>query len=182
MLPIREAGFYDIANKLFPGFVVDCNILEETRGWEAVIFQVRKQKIRDEGLQRNLITAILGGTPMLRMVVVVDEDVNIYSAGDVLWAITHRVDPATDVIFTADFRGAVARMRRGTAMERILPGAAAQSCGIGFDATVPLPDRVWHEKAKYPKVDLTKWLSPQEINKVRAKQTEYARYLAETCW
>lgn len=95
---LREACFYELAERLIPGLVADVNIMSGTTGRAGVIFQVKKKRPSDEGYQKNLITATFGVTQGRHLVVVVDEDIDIYSAEDVLWAITTRVNPDTDLM------------------------------------------------------------------------------------
>jgi 3-polyprenyl-4-hydroxybenzoate decarboxylase len=67
-----------------------------------VVYQVKKRRPRDEGYQRNLFINTLGPTPGIRLVIVVDEDVDICCMDDVMWAIMIRIEPAADFL-----RGAI---------------------------------------------------------------------------
>ena len=96
--PLREATFFELFDRIAPGLVVDVSILHALTWWGGVVFQVKKTGPSDEGIQRNLLMSALGDAPSLRLAVAVDEDVDIYSADDVLWAITTRCSPPDGII------------------------------------------------------------------------------------
>ncbi|MDP2643889.1 MAG: UbiD family decarboxylase [Desulfobacterales bacterium] len=173
---LREAMLYEIAERTIPGLVVDVNTLHGVTIQGGIIYQVKKRRPWDEGYQKNILTAALGSTAGIRMVVVVDEDIDIYNADDVLWAITTRVDPQTDIL--SGSRGG-----RGTLMqplERMGGLGGGFDGGLGIDATVPFNAREEFQRARYPvdKVDLNRWFSDETIQKIKTSQSEYARVLA----
>lgn len=178
---LREAMFYELADRLVPGLVVDVHCPFALRFWGGVIFQVKKRRPRDEGYQRNILVNTLGAAPGIRLVIVVDEDVDLYSMDDVMWAIMSRTEPATDFL-----RGATAS--RGVAAQ---PGEAATQLelggfggGLGIDATVPFLQKWRYERAHYPsdRVDLRKWFKEEEIDAAKAQQGEYAKTLSKYGW
>jgi 4-hydroxy-3-polyprenylbenzoate decarboxylase len=117
-----------------------------------------------------LITAAFASSAYLRFVIVVDEDINIYNAEDVMWALSTRVDPRKDlIILNSDTPSSVPVGRR----------AHGKECKMGFDATAPFDQKFTFKRWKYPSVNLEQWFTPQEIADVRARQNEYARFLAE---
>jgi 4-hydroxy-3-polyprenylbenzoate decarboxylase len=182
---VREACLYELSNRLNPGMVADVNILPCLASFAMVIIQVRKRGRGDEGFQRNIINACLGANPGLRLVVVVDEDVDIYSADDVLWAITTRVDPSSDIII-----GGGGKLIGLMPVERFDAFGAPQlkpalmAGGIGFDATVPFDARWGMQRAHYPvdRVNVSKWLTPEQQAKIKAVQSDYAKILAKNGW
>lgn len=174
----REACLYEVAESCMPGLVVDLNTLHGLKIQAGIVYQVHKRKPWDEGYQKNILTAALGATAGMRLVIVVDEDVDIYNADDVLWAITTRVNPDLDII-----RGS--RGGRGTIMqpmERMGGFGGGFEGGIGIDATVPFEAKGEFQRSHYPVdlIDLKKWFSEEEIAAVRGSQDEYARLLART--
>ncbi len=176
--PLREACFYEVAERCFAGLVVDVNIFHGLTAEGGVVYQVRKKRLREEGFQKNVLLAALAAGLGMRLVIAVDEDIDIYSAEDVLWALTTRVNPNTDII-----QGA--RGGRGTMMmpiERLPALKGLFEGGIGVDATVPVEAKEEFERAKYPvdRVELGKWFSDEEIASARKLQNEYARLLAQT--
>jgi len=177
----REAMFYELADRLVPGLVVDVHHPFALRFWGGVVYQVKKRRPRDEGYQRNLLINALGACPGIRLVIVVDDDVDIYSMDDVMWAIMSRTEPATDYL-----RGATGS--RGVAAQ---PGEAATRVdiggfggGLGIDATVPFLEQWRYERCRYPSdmVDLKQWFTEAEIKAAKAQQGEYARVLSKYGW
>lgn len=180
---VREACLFELANRLNPGMVIDVNIMPCLASFAMVIIQVKKRGRGDEGFQRNIINACLGANPGLRFVAVVDEDVDIYSADDVLWALVTRVDPENDIII-----GGGGKLIGLMPVERFdvfgTPRAtpALMAGGMGFDATVPFDAKWGMARAHYPvdEVDVKKFLSAEQLAGVRAMQSDYARLLATT--
>jgi len=176
----REATFFELAQRIAPGICVDVNIPDYFKWGSGVIFQIRKERAQDEGFQRNILLAALADAPGMRMAVAVDEDVDIYNADDVMWAIESRVDPDRDILKLP--RGA-----RGIAaqpMEARLSGMGGWEGGMAFDATKPYKTKHYFQRPQYPvnKVDLKKWFTEEQIASVRAMQTEYAKTLAKHGW
>jgi 4-hydroxy-3-polyprenylbenzoate decarboxylase len=176
--PLREATFFELADRIAPGFCIDVNILHALTWWGGVVFQVKKTGPSDEGVQRNLLMSALGDAPSLRLAIVVDEDVNIYSADDVLWAITTRCNPVDGII-----RGAYGS--RGIPMtpaEKKISGGFES--GTGFDCTVPWNEKWRFERPRYPsdEIDLTRWFTEAQLKSIWARQCDYAKVLAEHGW
>lgn len=174
---LREATFLEYAERLFPGFVKDACVFTGLQSAGCMAIQVQKRRAADEGFQRNLIMVLLGSTNFTRLVVVVDEDVDIYRPEELIWAIGSRVDPSRDIIHGVGRGHAYMPMERGESAGA-LEFRFMES--IGFDATVPHADKWRYERARYPKVDLSQWFSREQIEKVRSRQTEYSRFLADT--
>ncbi|MFQ5826807.1 MAG: UbiD family decarboxylase [Dehalococcoidia bacterium] len=175
MHAVTEACYYELAERTVPGLVRDVNILHGLKSG-GVVFQVEKRSPEDEGRQRNLLETALA-LAMIRMAIAVDEDVDIYNADDVLWAIWTR---ATE---TGIFRSA-----RGSATMGVIPAKTAAQLrgeepegGIAIDATMPWAVKPHFKRIHYPvdKVDLKKWFTQAELDAARAMQSEYARLLAQ---
>ena len=130
---------------------------------------LRKRRPRDEGLQREIIPACFALSPVLQLVLAVDDDVDIYSPHDLLWAIITRWDAEKGIM-------------KAPARSSAYSGAYPSSSGIGIDATVPWNDRDLFERAHYPSdlIDLRNWLTEEQIHSALARQGEYARLLAVT--
>jgi UbiD family decarboxylase len=177
----REAMLYELADRLIPGLVIDVHCPFALRLLGGVIYQINKRSPRDEGYQRDILMNTLGAVPGIRLVIAVDEDVDIYSMDDVMWAIMNRTEPATDYL-----RGATGS--RGFAAQPSEPattiGAGIFGGGMGIDATVPFVQKSRHERAHYPcdTIDLKKWFTENEIKAAKAQQGEYARVLSKNGW
>lgn len=174
---LREATLLEYCQRLFPGFVKDACVFTGLQSAGGMAIQVKKRRAADEGFQRNLIMVVLGSTNFTRLLIVVDEDVDIYRPEELIWAIGSRVDPSRDII-----RG-VGRGHAYMPMERGESAGALEFRfmeSLGFDATVPISEKWRYERALYPKVDLSQWFSKEQLEKIRAGQTEYARFLADS--
>ncbi len=179
----REACFLELADRMRPGLVKDVNIIPGVAGCAGhVIFQVKKARRADEGHQRNLLSAALAAGQGTRIVVVVDEDVDIYSPEDVLWALTTRLNPSTGIVRVAAGGMGQALMpmeRAGIALQA--SDEIRQEGGIGLDATVPFDGKWNFERSKHPvdKVDLRKFFSAEDLARMKAMQSQYARVMAK---
>jgi 4-hydroxy-3-polyprenylbenzoate decarboxylase len=172
---IKDAAIFDIANKICPGMVIDVNTLDCFKAYEGTIIQVRKRRRRDEGYQRNILIAAMNACASNKWVVVVDEDINIYNADDVMWAMNTRVGP-DDIIVMDNLRGVGV-----SPIEKVRGGAETIGVGtkMGFDATIPYSLKWRFKRAVHPEVDLKKWFTDAQIEKARAKATPYIRYMQE---
>jgi len=170
----REAAVLDVCEKIAPGFVVDVNMLDAFKGHNGIVIQVRKRRRRDEGLQWNVIEAAFVASRFLRMVIVVDDDIDIYNAEEVFWAINSRVEPTRDLIINTG--------TRGDATSPIGRGGGTESLGIsgklGIDATIHLAQKAQYQRAEHPAVDLSQWLTDEQISAARSLQNDYSKILA----
>lgn len=179
-IPFAAANYYELAERIAPGFVQDITANTALMMWGGIIIQVKKRRRSDEGMQRNILAAVMGLARGMRLVVVVDEDIDINQPEDVLWAIATRVNPHTDIITGAAGSKGQAYMPA----ERM--GAAEQISmfegGIGIDATVPLGAKEHFKRARYPveKFDFSKWFTEAEIRAMRAGQSDYLRFMGRT--
>jgi len=113
-------------------------------GFSAIV-QLKKS---NPGEPYNVAMGAFTAHVNIKMVIVVDPDVNIHDPADVLWAITNRVDWSKDFFLvphaqghemdpTADMRGVHTK--------------------IGIDATYKPERRDYGERIRYPMVDLNKY-------------------------
>jgi len=166
-----EAVFYDTGNRIRSGLVQNANVLDGMHGYAGVVVQVKKRAKGDDEFVKTLILAAFVASNILQMVIVVDEDINIHSAEDVIWALMTRVDPKEDIIAFG--------LGETVTAQGSSPGRTGRMGKIGFDATVPFENKFKFARKQHPQVDLEKWFTKQEVEKVRAQQNEYARFIAE---
>jgi len=177
---LREAGFFELAERIAPGIVVDVFVPDYFKWGSGVVFQIRKESPQDEGLQRDILMAALYSAPGLRMAIAVDEDVDIYNADDLFWALESRVNPHRDIMVgPGGMRGIAAQP-----MEVRERGTGGWEGGVAFDATKPYNEAWKFERPQYPvdKVDLTKYFTKEQLSTIRAQQSEYAKTLAKRGW
>ncbi|MDP2645494.1 MAG: UbiD family decarboxylase [Desulfobacterales bacterium] len=170
--PFKEACYYELADRQYPGLVKDVVIPHAFRSWGGVVIQVQKRRPTDEGRQRDILIQALTSPQNLRMAVIVDEDVDPYSADDVLWAIATRANPSTGIL-----TGLGSGVETLMPIERTGASTGASVTAIGIDATVPFNLKWNYERSKYPvgKIDLKKWFSEEVIRNVKSQQCEYAK-------
>lgn len=113
-------------------------------GFMAIV-QLKK---KNPGEPKNVIMAAMTSHVNIKNVIVVDEDVDIYNPNDILWAMSTRVIPETD-IFTIPYA-------QGHEMD---PGSDERGVQtkMGIDATLSEGNKCF-ERVRYPKVDLNDYI------------------------
>lgn len=139
IVPAKEAGLLAKIRAVFPT-VKAVHIPFSGAGYHAY---VAIEKVR-EGDGKNVILAAMGAEPVLKHVVAVDDDIDIFRDSEVLWAIATRVQ-AHQALFTIP--GA-----RTSPLDPSSYGLGAAYTGeglvtkLGIDATrplsVPFPERI----------------------------------------
>ncbi len=169
---VRESAIYELCERLQPGIIQDVNIPYPMTDWGGAIIQVKKRNLIEEGWQRNFLSAILSCSQGMRLAIAVDTDIDIYSMDDIIWALTTRVNPHTDILnplpggrgqtFMPQER-MTAGQKQWTASNTKFEG------GMGIDATVPFGYEQDFHRPVYPvdRVDLNKWFKPDEIAKAK---------------
>ena len=120
----------------------------------------------------------------LRLAIAVDEDIDIYTMEDVMWALTTRLD-ARDGIQTVcpgGFGQTFQPAERSSAGSRDWTQTNIKFAGgMAFDATVPFQYKDAFERARYEMdvVDLEKFFSKEQLALARASQRGYAQWMAE---
>lgn len=163
---VNDGPLLDYLDRLSPGLIRDVNALDSMKQMGLVV-QVRKRFRRDDAVVRNLILAAFGLSMMLRMVIVVDDDVDIYSAEEIMWALHTRLDAQSNMMVIPD------PGKSGRASGPLQPVAR-----IGLDLTAPKADQQHYWRGEYPQVELRRWFSGDQIASAVAEQSEYARLLA----
>lgn len=172
----RESCFIELFERVAPGFVTDVTIPVAFGSFGGLVIQVCKRRPLDEGMQREILLSAVAASPFLRTVIVVDEDVDIHNTDDLFWALNSRVDPDVDIL----------RGPAGTKAFGMHPIEAGKGHGgtVMIDATVPLLQKDRFQRAKFltEKIDLRKWFTDEQLQKINLNQTEYARLLAKHGW
>ncbi len=168
----NEAAIFETLSKQWPGLIVDVNHLPAMMGPLGMIIQLSKRRDRDERGIRNIILMCFAGNPSLRMVILVDDDVDIYDANDVLWAMITRCDPGEAMLVLPPSGSWSTNLVRP-----ISPSTPKYR--VGYDCTVPYASKAQFNRGEFAKVELEKWFSADDIARVRAMQSEYAKVMAE---
>ena len=177
-IPFVCASIYEMCERMAPGFVQDVAGFTGLTTWGGIVVQVKKQRRSDEGMQRNIMGAIMTVHRGLRLCVVVDEDIDIWEPEDVLWAIESRISPRRDIVVYNEYG-------RGQAFQpsELKTGQiSVADGGLGIDATVAMDQKSNFQRAVYPvhEMDFSRWFSEQEMADLRSQQDRYFKFLART--
>ena len=182
---VRESAIYNLCNRMQPDIVQDVVIPYSMTDWGGAVIQVKKRSQIDEGWQRNFLAAILATSQGARICIAVSEDSDPYDMDDVMWNLTTRVNPHTDIL------NPLPGGRGQTFMPAERMTAAGQEWtasntrfegGMGIDATVPFGYESDFLRPQYPvdKVKPEDWFSADDIANAKARMTSWARALART--
>jgi len=182
---IREAAMFELCNRMQPGIIQDVNIPYCMTDWGGVIIQVKKRNRLEEGWQRNFMSALLSTSQGMRVAIACSEDTDIYSMDEVMWCLTTRVNPKTDILNpTPGGRGQTfmpaERMTAGdkewTATNTRYEG------GMGIDATVPYGYENDFMRPAYPvdRVKLEDFFTAEQIKTAKRGMTDWTRILSRT--
>ncbi|WP_411730834.1 UbiD family decarboxylase [Paeniglutamicibacter sp.] len=137
---LGESNVLSLVSKQVPG-IKDVAFTHGGCGFYHAVLQMRQVR---KGWSKQAIMATFAAFPPLKMVTVVDDDVDIRNASDVEWAMATRLDPVNGVLtIPAAF---------GHGLNPSFPNYVGAK--IGFDATRTFPHEAHHERAKYKSVDL----------------------------
>ncbi len=146
---------------------------------------MKKRNKIEEGWQRNFLAAVLSCSQGMRLAIAVDTDIDMYSMDDIMWALTTRVNPQTDII--NPLPGGIGQTfmpaERMTAGEKEWTASNTRfEGGMGIDATVPFGYEQDFHRPVYPvdRVDLGQWFTPAQIADARSRMHGWVESLART--
>lgn len=182
---IREAAMYELLSRIQPGIIQDVVIPYCMTDWGGAIIQVKKHNKIEEGWQRNFMSALLSTSQGMRICIAVSEDTDPYDMDDVMWCLTTRVNPRTDILNPIPGgRGQTfmpaERMTAGdrewTASNTMFEG------GMGIDATVPFGYEKDFMRPVYAidKVNLKKLFNDADIQNAKSRMKGWVLSLART--
>jgi 4-hydroxy-3-polyprenylbenzoate decarboxylase len=182
---IREAAIFELCDRLQPGIIQDVHLPYCLTEWGGCIIQVKKRNRIEEGWQRNFLSAILSCSQGMRLAIAADTDVDIYSMDDIMWALTTRVNPHTDILNPLPGGRGQTFMpaERMTAGEREWTAANTTfEGGMGIDATVPFGYEQDFHRPVYAveRVDPEDWFNPEDIKRIRERMKGWVELLAKT--
>ena len=182
---VRESAIFGLCERLQPGIVQDVHIPYCMTDWGGCIIQVKKRNRIEEGWQRNFLSAILSCSQGMRLAIAVSEDVDIYSMDDIIWCLTTRVNPRTDIL------NPIPGGRGQTFMpsERMTAGDKQWTAsntefegGMGIDATVPYGYEQDFHRPVYP-IDHVKpedFFTAEQIENAKSRMAGWVISLART--
>jgi len=153
---ITMASIHHACATAAPNVFINCNVLDSMRGILGVVIQCKIGHLMQQGTSQRLISAAFGAVRDLKWAVTVDEDVDIFDPSDVLWAITTRTRADEDI-----------NIIKGT-------GVGMFSSQWSVDTTVPLQDKYRALRPRFEEVDLSRWLSAEDVSRGKALMNEGA--------
>ena len=151
-----EASIYRLIENAIPGFLQNVYVPSAGGGKYLAILQVKKRRPNDEGMQRQAALAAFTAFSELKHVILVDEDVDIYDATDVMWAMTTRYQGDVDTIFIPGVRGHSLDPSGTPEYNQLLKGPGI-TCKTIFDCTVPWSLKERFQRSPFMEVDLEKY-------------------------
>ena len=181
---VRESAMFELCERMQPGIIQDCVIPFCMTDWGGAIIQVKKRNRIDEGWQRNFMAAILATSQGLRMCVAVSEDTDPYDMDDVMWCMTTRVNPHTDILNPLPGGRGQTFMpaERMTAGDREWTASNTRfEGGMGIDCTVPFGYESDFLRPVYPieKVDPTDFFTDDQLANTKARMKGWVQSLAK---
>jgi len=135
----REAAIWDAVSRVVPR-VRSVRLTPGGGSWLVAVISAAKSS---EGDPKNVILAAFAAHPSLKIVIVVDEDIDPDNASDIEWAIATRMQPSEDLLIIT---GA-----RGSSLDPSADPRTLLTSKLGIDATRPLhKDPALFEKARIP--------------------------------
>jgi len=182
---VREAAIFELCERLQPGIVQDVHIPYCMTDWGGCIIQVKKRNKIEEGWQRNFLAAALSCSQGMRLAIAVSPDTDIYDMDDIMWCLTTRVNPHTDII--NPLPGGIGQtfqpQERMTAGDKDWTASNTRfEGGMGIDATVPFGYEQDFHRPVYPvdRVDLKKFFDDKTIASAKARMHGWVLSLART--
>ncbi|OFW13950.1 MAG: 4-hydroxybenzoate decarboxylase [Acidobacteria bacterium RIFCSPLOWO2_02_FULL_67_21] len=108
------------------------------------------RKERDAEVKKAAFAALNTEPENLKMIVVVDEDINVFNDGDVMWAIGTRFDAARDLLVIPRWSGPGGLLPVGWDYHQDGSRTARMVTATVIDATKPLPPAAYPPRAAVP--------------------------------
>ena len=137
---LGEANVLALLRRQVPG-VRDVYFTHGGGGFYHAVVQIAQQRA---GWSKQAILAAFAAFPPLKIVTVVDDDVDIRNAQDVEWAMATRLDPAAGIVRIDN--------AFGHGLNPSFPNYVGPK--VGFDATQPFPKRPEYERVAFRPVAL----------------------------
>lgn len=151
----RNGSVYRAVKDIVPN-VVAVNIPAENR----MHCYISLKRRRNVDVKRAAFVAMSNEPENMRMVIVVDDDINVFDHGDVLWAVGTRFDAARDLTIVRDWNGPYGSLPSNWEFHLDGTRTPRTAAAMILDATKPPPPIPYPERCKVPDavrdaVDLT---------------------------
>ncbi len=108
------------------------------------------RKERDAEVKKAAFAALNTEPENLKLVVVVDDDINVFNDGEVMWAIGTRFDAARDLLVIPDWSGPGGLLPTGWEYHEDGTRTPKMVSAMILDATKPAPPVPYPERARVP--------------------------------
>jgi len=152
-----EASILQLEERSMPGRVRNVYCHPAGGGKYLAILQFRKAEPRDEGRQRQAALVAFAAFPELKHVVLVDDDVDLFSSDELLWAMTTRYQGDASTVFIPGVRCHPLDPSQSPAFSPSIR-APGISCKTIFDCTVPWQMREAFRRAEFEEADPGRFL------------------------
>ena len=147
-----EGSIFNMLEKAMPGFVTEIYAHPAGGGKFLSILKVNKKSAFDDGKARQAALVAFGAYAELKNVILVDADVDIFDSGDVLWAMTTRMQGDVDIINIPGVSCHVLDPTQSPEYNPRLPARGTTSKTI-YDATAPFHMAAKFKRAHFRVVD-----------------------------
>ena len=158
-----EASILRLVEDSLPGRLANVYAHPSGGGKYLAIMQIRKNKATDEGRQRQAALTAFAAFAELKHIILVDEDVDIYSTDDVLWAMTTRYQGDVSTVFIPNVFCHVLDPSSSPAFRPASSGPGI-ACKVIYDCTVPYALKEDFRRAAFMDVCLEDYLEPASMN------------------
>ncbi len=153
-----EASIYGMVEKAMPGKLKNVYCASPGGGKYMAVLQFQKTVQSDEGRQRQAALLAFAAFSELKIVYLVDEDVDCFDMNDVLWAMNTRFQGDVDVINIPGVRCHPLDPSNDPAISGSIRDHGI-ACKTIFDCTVPFDQKEKFVRARFMDVDPDHWIS-----------------------
>ena len=143
-----EAAILDFLRKHVTKRVMNAYCSSAGGGHLLLFLQYRKETEQDDGLVRQAALAVVGIFRMIKQIVLVDDDVDVFSEEDVWWAMATRFQVDRDLLVVSNVQGFPLDPSQDPAYSPTItsPGLTAKAI---FDCTVPFRLKEVFRRARF---------------------------------
>jgi gallate decarboxylase subunit C len=151
-----EASIHLACQDALPGLLKNVYVHSAGGGKLLVVLQVSKRDASDDGSARQAALVALVVHRELKNVILVDEDVDLFDANDVLWAMTTRYQGDIDTMFLQGITGHPLDPSQSPEYNPRL-ASRGTTCKTVFDCTVPFRLKEHFVRSQFKELDPSPW-------------------------
>lgn len=152
-----EASIYGMIEKAMPGRLQNVYCPSCGGGKYMAVLQFKKLSLSDEGRQRQAALLAFSAFSELKIVYIVDEDVDCFDMSDVLWAMNTRFQGDADIINIPGVRCHPLDPSNDPSCSSSIRDHGI-ACKTIFDCTIPYDQKDRFKRAHFKEVDVKKWV------------------------